>query len=236
MQLYWKCEECDETNAYPSVKVCETCGAPMSAAAEQRVLREQKEEERRQAQLKKEQERRRKEELRAKQEADRRRREAAMVARKAEEERQRLAELEQKLKKKAAREAKFGSFFRKASRFCTGVVRALAVIVIVLGLVFIRKTDRVNFDYSLSHVSNNIQTEYMAHTIMKANNDNQLDYEERFTRVLAKIGDQLSVTFDGVLSNVEEQFQYIQHTYTPWDNLVVLFEDIVEFLSEGVKK
>lgn len=250
MQLYWKCEECDETNAYPSVKICETCGTPMSAAAEQRVLREQKEEERRQAQIKKEQERRRREEERARQEAERKKQEALKAARQAEMERKRLAELEQKLKKKAAREAKFGSIYRKCSRFSSGMLRIFAVVAIILSVVlFVKNADRVKLEPAFERISNNIHSEYLAHTIVKENdsvqispedsdtNDGIEDFnEERSSRVLSKVGDRLSVTFEGVLSNIDNQFQYMKGTYTPGRNIVDLFEDIVEFLSEGVEK
>lgn len=95
MQFYWKCEECDETNAYPTVKFCETCGSPMTPAAEQLVLREQKEDAKRQAQIKKEKERKRLEEQRAKQEAERKRQEALRAAERAEKERKKREQLEQ---------------------------------------------------------------------------------------------------------------------------------------------
>ena len=40
--MYWKCEECDEINPYPDARICETCGMPITPAAEQRALMEQK--------------------------------------------------------------------------------------------------------------------------------------------------------------------------------------------------
>lgn len=250
MQLYWKCEECDETNAYPSVKICETCGTPMSAAAEQRVLREQKEEERRQAQIKKEQERRCREEERTRQEAERKKQEALKAARQAEMERKRLAKLEQKLKKKAAREAKFGSIYRKCSRFSSGMLRVFAVVAIILSVVlFIKNSDRVSFEPTFERISNNFHSEYLAHTIVKESDSVQIspeDFgmnvgienfkEERSSRVFSKIGERLSVAVEGVLSNIDGQFQYMKGAYTPGRNIVDLFDDILEFLSEGVKK
>lgn len=239
MQFYWKCEECDETNPYPSVKICETCGTPMSAAAEQRVLQEQREEERR-----------RREEERARKEAERKRQEALEAAWRAEMERKRLAELEQKLRKKAAREAKFGSVYRKFSSFSSVLIRAFAVIAVILGIVlFIQNADRVSFEPAFERISSNIHSEYLAHTIVKSSdsvyinpedsdaNDRQEYFEEdRSSRVLDKIGERLSVTFDGVLSNIDDQFQYMKDTYTPAGNIVALYEYFVEFLSEGVKK
>ena len=250
MQFYWKCEECDETNAYPSVKICETCGTPMSAAAEQRVLREQKEEERRQAKIKKEQERRRREEELARQEAERKKQEALKAARQAEMERKRRAKLELKLKKKAAREAKFGSIYRKCSRFSVGMLRAFAVVAIILCFVlFMKNSDRVSFESTFERISNNIHSEYLAHTIVKENdsvkispensgiNDASENFkEERSSRVFCKIGERLPVAVEGALSNIDDQFQYMKGTYTLGRNIVDLFEDIVEFLSEGVEK
>lgn len=39
MQYYWKCAECDESNRYPEMSFCESCGAPITKAEQQRVLR-----------------------------------------------------------------------------------------------------------------------------------------------------------------------------------------------------
>lgn len=39
MQYYWKCAECDESNRYPEMSFCESCGAPITNAEQQRVLR-----------------------------------------------------------------------------------------------------------------------------------------------------------------------------------------------------
>lgn len=47
MQIYWKCEECDECNPYPGRGVCESCGARMTAAAERAALLQREEEKRR---------------------------------------------------------------------------------------------------------------------------------------------------------------------------------------------
>lgn len=47
MQVYWKCDECDECNPYPGRGVCESCGARMTPAAERAALLRQEEEKRR---------------------------------------------------------------------------------------------------------------------------------------------------------------------------------------------
>lgn len=38
MQYYWKCTECDESNRFPEMNFCESCGAPITNAEQQRVL------------------------------------------------------------------------------------------------------------------------------------------------------------------------------------------------------
>lgn len=251
MQFYWKCEECDETNAYPSVKVCETCGSPMTPAAEQRVLREQKEEEKRQAQIKKEQERKRREAQRAKEEAERKRQEALKAAQQAEEERKRREQLERKLKQKEERERKFATVLRKCSSFSSGFMRTFAVLAVIVAVVlFIKNADDVNIGNSFNRISNNIHTEYIAHTIVEPNDELQIDVnaedvpldedldvnEKRVSRVLNKVGIQFSSLFGGVSSNVENQLDYLKDTYKPAENISDLVEDIVEYISGGVDK
>lgn len=251
MQFYWKCEECDETNAYPSVKVCETCGSPMTPAAEQRVLREQKEEEKRQAQIKKEQERKRREAQRAKEEAERKRQEALKAAQQAEEERKRREQLERKLKQKEERERKFATVLRKCSSFSSGFMRTFAVLTVIVAVVlFIKNADDVNIGNSFNRISNNIRTEYIAHTIVEPNYELQVDViaedvpldedldvnEKRVSRVLNKVGIQLSSLFGGVSSNIENQLDYLKDTYKPAENISALVEDIVEYISGGVDK
>lgn len=252
MQFYWKCEECDETNAYPSVKICETCGSPMTLAAEQRVLREQKEEEKRQAQIKKEQERKRREEQRAKQEAERKRQEALKAAQQAELERKRIAQLEQALKKREARETKFASILRKCTRFSSGFMRTVAVFAVVITVVlFIQNAENMNLNNSLHGISDNIHAEYLAHTIVKSadvsqgdveigeqtdQNGTSTENEERVSRVLNKVEIHISSAFTSVSKNIEDQITYLKNTYKPADNIAALVEDIVEFLSGGVDK
>lgn len=251
MQFYWKCEECDETNAYPSVKICETCGSPMTPAAEQRVLREQKEEEKRQAQIKKEQERKRREALRAQQEAERKRQEALKAAQQAEEERKRREQLERALKQKEEREKKFASVLRKCTSFSSGFMRTFAVIAVVVTVVLlIKNADNVNLGKSFDRISSNIHTEYLAHTIVEPNNsthdnvdveadssDEEFDVsEKRVSRVFNKVGIQFSSLFEGVSSNIENQFGYLKDTFKPGENISALVEDIVEYISGGVDK
>lgn len=237
MQFYWKCKECDETNAYPSVKVCETCGSPMTPAAEQRVLCEQKEEEKRQAQIKKEQERKRQEALRA--------------AQQAEKERKRREELERKLKQKEEREKKFATVLQKCSNFSSGFIRMFAVLAVIVTVVLlIRNADHVSLENSFNRISSNIHTEYLAHTIAEPNSDVKVDdsikseslnedldmSEKRISRVFNKVGLQLSSLFEGVTSNIENQFGYLRDTFTPAENISALVEDIVEYISGDVDK
>ncbi len=251
MQLYWKCDECDETNPYPGVKVCETCGTPMSFAAEQCVLREQKEEEKRQAQIKKEQERKRREAQRAKQEAERKRQEDLRAAKQAEEERKRREKLERKLKQKEELEKKFATVLRKCSSFSSGFMRTFAVLAVIVTVVLlIKNADHVNLENSFDRISNNIHTEYLAHTIVEPNSDVEIDdsvesdslnedldmSEKRVSRVFNKVGHQLSSLFEGVTSNVENQFGYLKDTFTPAENISALVGDIVEYISGGVNK
>ena len=250
MQFYWKCDECDETNPYPSVKVCETCGTPMSFAAEQRVLREKKEEEKRQTHIKKEQERKRREEQRVKQEAERKKQEALRAAQQAEHDRKKREKLEQALNKRPERETKLGSTVRKCAIFSSRFMRTFAVLAVVFTVfLFIKNADNVNLDNSFNEVSDNIYNEYLAHTVV-VNDSLQIDTEEnvdvtelktdksdkRESRILNKLDAQLSIAFSGVSSNIEHQVSYLKNAYNPVDNIFNLFEDIVEFLSGGVKK
>lgn len=250
MQFYWKCEECDEINEYPNVKICETCGSPMTPAAEQRVLHEIKEEEKRQVQIKKKEERRRREAERAKQEAERKRQEALKIAQQAEEERKRIKQREKKLKQKEAKEKKLAFVLRKCANFSSGFMRTLAVLAVGLTvLIFIQNADDINFDNAFKRVSDNFHTEYLAHTVIKSNNTVQetenddgsepsnedLDVDkERNSRVQSKVGLQFSLIFEGVSSNIEKQFYYLKETFNPIANISALIEDIVEYISGGV--
>lgn len=251
MQFYWKCEECDETNAYPTVKFCETCGSPMTPAAEQLVLREQKEEAKRQAQIKKEKEQKRIEEQRAKQKAERKRQEALRAAERAEQERKKREQLEQALKRKEARETKFASILRKCTRFSSGFMRTFAVIVVIATIVlFIQNAERVNIGRAFQGVSDNIHSEYIAHTIVKEESSLQekpedsdipqqstdSNDEERTSRVLNKITTQVPLAFNQVFSNIGNQVDYLKSTYKPAQNISEIVEDIVEFFSGGVKE
>lgn len=250
MQLYWKCDECDETNPYPNAKVCETCGTPMSVAAEQRVLREQKEEEKRHAQIKKEQKRKRREEQQAKQEAERKNQKALRAAQQAEQKRKKREKHEQALKKREERETKLGYAVRKSTIFSSRLMRSFAVLAVVFTVfLFIKNADNVNLDNSFNAVSDNIHREYLAHTVV-INDGLQIDAEEnvdvmelktdksneRVSRILNKLDAQLSIAFSGVSSNIGHQVSYLKNTYDPVDNISNLFENIVEFLSGGVKK
>lgn len=55
-RYYWRCEECDETNSYPEVTECESCGAPIPEAELQRIQKEIKAEEERKEQQRRERE------------------------------------------------------------------------------------------------------------------------------------------------------------------------------------
>jgi len=60
--------------------------------------------------------------------------------------------------------------------------------------------------------------------------------EKRVSRVFNKVGVQLSSLFEGVTSNIENQFSYLKDTFTPAENISALVEDIVEYISGGVHK
>ena len=132
MQLYWKCEVCDESNAYPNVKVCETCGTEMSAEAEARVLREKDELERKAR------------ELELAREAEERRRQAE------ERERLRRERLAAKLKALEAREKKLVSFLKGMTAFFNIAFKVLAAAAVVVAIViFVSNGDDVDFKNSL---------------------------------------------------------------------------------------
>lgn len=248
MQYYWKCEECDETNAYPDVKVCETCGAPMTPAAEQRVLREQREEAKRQAQLKKELERKRLEEQRARQEAERKRQERIKAAKQAEKERKKREQLAIALKKREEREQKVATALRKSLRLSGKFIRVAAALAVVATIVFfITNADNVDFSKSANTVSSNIHTEYLAHIVVKPSDmlgkneeediepeksNAELD-EKHVSRAWDKAATQFSVTFDRMSNNTKKQANYLIKTFRPGDNIEKLFENISERISGG---
>lgn len=248
MQYYWKCEECDETNAYPDVKVCETCGAPMTPAAEQRVLREQREEAKRQAQLKKELERKRLEEQRARQEAERKRQERLKAAKQAEKERKKREQLEITLKKREEREQKIATALRKSLRLSSKLIRVAAALAVVATVVFfITNADNVDFRKSANTVSSNIHTEYLAHTVVKPsdmlgkNEEEDIESEKsnaelaekHVSKAWDKATTQFSVTFDRMSNNIKKQANYLGKTFRPGDNIEKLFENISERISGG---
>lgn len=248
MQYYWKCEECDETNAYPDVKVCETCGTPMTPAAEQRVLREQREEAKRQAQLKKELERKRLEEQRARQEAERKRQERIKAAKQAEKERKKREQLEIALKKREEREQKAAIALRKSWRLSSKLIRVAAALAVVATVVlFIINADNIDFTKSANTVSDNIHTEYLAHTIVKPSDmlgkeekedtkseKSNAEIEEKcVSRGWDKANTQFSAAFDSMSNNIKKQANYLGKTFKPGDNIEKLFEDISERISGG---
>lgn len=205
MQFYWKCEECDETNAYPDVKECETCGAPMTAAAEKRVLLEQKEEERRQAQIKK----------------------------------------AERLKKKEAREAKFALLFRKCTRFSSVLMRTLAIISVIFTVVlFVQNADKVDFDDSISVVSDNIHHEYLVHKIDGVNGisleiadkSDQLAFlHKSFLQIVNNVKSSISSSANTATTNIQTQFKFLKSSYEPTKKVATLIEDLVEFILGKVE-
>lgn len=237
MQFYWKCEECDETNLYPDVKVCETCGSPMTPAAEQRVLREQKEEEKRLVRLKKEQELKRIQLEREKQELERKRLEAIKTAKKVEK-------IERRLKKRDYLEKKLSKIMRVVSKvLCISVRVSAGLAVVATVAVFINNSGNVNIMNSVDSISDNVQTEYLAHTIVETADDESVDRDEvntvgekRVLRVKNKVGSQLSSIYKGVSSNVEDCYDCLYHSYDPGANISALVEDIVEYMSGGVDR
>ena len=67
--------------------------------------------------------------------------------------------------------------------------------------------------------------------------DEELDVsEKRVSRVFNKVGIQFSSLFEGVSSNIENQFGYLKDTFKPGENISALVEDIVEYISGGVDK
>lgn len=239
MQFYWKCEECDETNPYPNVKVCETCGSPMTPAAEQRVLREQKEEEKRLVQLKKEQELRRIQLEREKQELERKRQEAIKLAKK-------VQKIERRLKRREVLEKKLSKMLRFVSKFLSIFMRASAGLAVVVAVVvYVNNSDNLNMEKSFGIISENVQTEYLAHTIVVSDDDaqNSMNVEEdsdatqkRVPREVNKVETQLSSLFEGVSSNIEDRYDYLYDTYDPAKNISALVEDIVEYVSGGADR
>lgn len=252
MQLYWKCEECDETNLYPNVTVCETCGSPMTLAAEQRVLQEQKDEEKRQVQCRKEKERQRKKNLKAEKKEERQRKKVLKAIQQRENERKRVTQFEHILERREKSEKKFSNILRKCIHVLSkGLIYFAILSVIITVVLLFHNSANVNIYNSLQGVLKNIQVEYFAHTIVdegrteqednvRKNNNAQVSFmgqsERRVSRVVNKIENQLPIPFMGVFLNIEEQIEYLKITYKPANNLVVLFEDIVEFLSGGVEK
>lgn len=249
MQLYWKCEECDESNAYPQVKICETCGAPMTPAAEQRVLREQKEAERRQAQIKQEQERRLREAQRAKLEAEKKRQEALKAAKQAEEERKRIERLKKAMLQKEAREEKIVFVLRKCSRVACGIIRTFAALAVVVSVaLFFQNMDNMNLERSLNGLSNRLYAEYLAHTIVDPDEDFQdggaaeetsgeeLDVaEKRVSRVMNKVRIQFTSLLDVTSSNIRNRFDNIKSILSTDEDTSAQLDGATEYVTGDVE-
>lgn len=216
MQFFWKCEECDETNLYPDVKVCGTCGTPMSPDAEARVLKEIKEEEKRQEQIRLEEERRQREAERRRKEEEKRRREEA-----------RRQQVE-------AREAKISGVYRRLTRILGICIMALAGLALVFTVVlFVRNADRVQFDGVGRNFKENVLTEYFAHTTPSAVPWEDPPYTGRTSRVIEHVRSEIPPAFKNVLSNVKEGVSSLKEAYTPMENISDLIDWIMEILSGG---
>ena len=253
MQFYWKCEECDETNPYPNVKICETCGAPMSAVAEQAVLREQREEALRLERLQQELQRKRREEERARLEAERKKREARIAAQRAEAERLRLAARKERLRKQEEAAKKFGSFYLKSAKFLVGLLRSTAVLVIIVSVLLgIKYTERITFKPAFERIFNNIRSEYLIHTVAQpidqapdplreeaapdgaasslpegedpAPDEGAAAKVKRKARGLHKLDEQLCIVAEGIIEKVSNRFRELKDTYTPVSNTVDLIK------------
>lgn len=137
MQVYWKCEECDECNPYPGRGVCESCGARMTAAAERAALLQREEEKRR---LEKKRQR-----------AEEERRKAEEEKRKAEEERRKAEDRRSKEAPKPGKETgeeetpsvepvwkkvRHTGFPKVFRRLCIGMLLLFALLWIIM--VFVR--------------------------------------------------------------------------------------------------
>ena len=262
MRHYWICDDCASENLYPDIKICETCGMEMTQAAEQRVLKDIKEEERRQEQLKKEQERRRKEELRKKREAEMKRRQEQLAAQQAEREKRRIAELERILRKKKEREQKIGNFIRKTTNFSRLAIKtSLIAMIIISAVILFKNFEKINFEEAFSNISQNVQTEYYAHTVVNNSveehpegtetssaqsesaqgasgetvdgTESEIPNETRTLRSVKKVSDSFGPITSNVSSKIKNQSAYITSTFHPIDNTAKLISDIVEYISGG---
>jgi len=234
----------------------------MTQAAEQRVLKDIKEEERRQEQLKKEQERRRKEELRRKREAEMKRRQEQLAAQQAEREKRRIEELERILRKKKEREQKFGNFIRKTANFSRIAIKTSLIAMIIISVVILFKnSDKINFEEAFLNISQNVQNEYYSHTVVENPVEEQLEgaessstqsesaqsastetvdetesgtpKETRMLRSIKKVSDSFGPVTSNVSSKIKNQSSYITSTFHPIDNTAKLISDIVEYISGG---
>lgn len=262
MRHYWICEDCASENLYPDIRICETCGMEMTQAAEQRVLKDIKEEERRREQLKKEQERCRKEELRKKREAEIKRHQEQLAAQQAEREKRKIAELERILRKKKEREQKFGNFIRKTTNYSRFAIKTSLIVVIIISTVILFKNfKKINFEEAFLNISQNAQTEYYAHTVVdnsineqpevtetsSAQSENtqgasteavygtetEMSKETRILRSIKKFSDSFGPITSDVSSKIKNQSAYITSTFHPIDNTAKLISDIVEYISGG---
>lgn len=149
MQIYWKCEECDEVNAYPQVTVCETCLAPITDRARRKAVAEGKAEELRIKTLAEEEERKRKEKY--------------------------LAEIEAEKAKQIAGIKKCLNFIRKC--LSIAMISAVALATVIIAFVMTENIKAVDFDNELSNISTNIVTEYNAHTYNFAEKELNFDID-----------------------------------------------------------
>lgn len=111
--FYWKCEECDESNPYPLIKICETCGAVITKKAEKNVLLEIEKVEKKQRKIEKQ---------------------------KAEERKQIF--LEEKYKKKYELSKRFFSLYNNVFDVLSKIIMLMCVILIIAIPIYIHKQNK----------------------------------------------------------------------------------------------
>lgn len=144
--LYWKCKECDESNPYPFVRFCETCGAEIPASSDQKLSsemrrREKIEEERRQKAL---------EEIR-------------------------ITLLEKKREIRKNREKKIFSRFGLISKYSSRALMIITLLTIaVTGALCYKNEIKINFSDYLNDITNKVSYTFESGRQISKNNDRKL--------------------------------------------------------------
>ncbi len=211
MQMYWKCEECDETNPYPQKRICVSCGSPMSEQAKQKAIQNKKDEEALAEQkYKMEQLRKKREGEISKQDAknDGARAGSSSKYTKSIEERERIR------KKKEKNEIKFSKIYIMTAQVASIVMRSLIFVAVILAVVVCAfNWDNTDFIKVQDEFKEKVVNSYIALTYQTEEGEDLL--APRF------------------IDNLSRELETMLDHYNPIDNVFGLAEETAKFISGG---